>query len=67
MGARKREPQTLSQYYTIQEVCIILKLGRTKIFHLIRQEHLPVEKFGQASRIPAEKLQRWLEQRAQEL
>jgi len=67
MPARKKEPRTLPQYYTIPEVCIILGLGRTKVLDLIRKEQLPVEKFGAASRVPMTKFQDWLEQRAQAL
>ena len=67
MPARKKEPQTQSQYYTIAEICILLNLGRTKVHELIRKEQLPVEKFGTACRVPVAKFQDWLEQRAQVL
>ena len=67
MPAKRKEPHTQSQYYTIAEICILLNLGRTKVHELIRKEQLPVEKFGAASRVPMAKFQNWLEQRAQAL
>jgi excisionase family DNA binding protein len=65
MPARKKEPRTQPEYYTVAEVCIILNLGRTKVFDLIRKEQLPMEKFGSASRVPIVQFQEWLAQRAQ--
>ncbi len=67
MPARKKEPKTQPQYYTIPEVCIILSLGRTKVHELVRKEQLPLEKFGHASRVPVAKFQEWLLQRSQEV
>src|SRR2546421_12483814 len=51
MPARKKEPQAQRQYYTIQEVCTMLNLSRSKVHDLIENEQLPVEKFGAALRV----------------
>ncbi len=58
--------QTLPQplYLTVPEVMVLLGLGRTKVYELIRKEGLPVHKFGRATRIPVDKFYRWLERRA---
>lgn len=66
MPSRKKEPQTQRQYYTILEVCTMLNLSRSKVHDLIENEHLPVEKFGAALRVPMEPFQRWLAQRRQQ-
>jgi len=65
MPARKKEPRTKVQYYTLAEICVILNLGRTKVHDLIQREQLPVEKFGSASRVPIAQFEEWLAQRTQ--
>ncbi len=56
-------PET--QFHTIQDVCLILCLGRTKVYDLIKREHLPVQKFGRATRVPIKRFQQWLQERPQ--
>jgi excisionase family DNA binding protein len=63
MPARKREPRTEAQYYTIAEISIILGLGQTKVRDLIKREHLPTVTFGRAIRVPIDKFATWREQR----
>ena len=52
---------------TIPQVAQALNLGRTKVYELIWKEHLPVQRFGRAVRVPKEDLQRWLEERRDNL
>jgi excisionase family DNA binding protein len=53
------------QFHTIAEVCVILSLGRTKVYDLIRREHLPMQKFGRSTRIPIKRFEQWLRARSQ--
>ncbi len=45
---------------TIEETMQVLKLGRTKIYALIRQEGLPVHRFGRRVLVDPDELKRWL-------
>jgi excisionase family DNA binding protein len=64
--SRRKTPTTVQpQYLSIPEVAIMLGLGRTKVYDLIKHEGLPVARFGDLKRVPVAKLQRWLEQREQ--
>ncbi|HEU5376967.1 MAG TPA: helix-turn-helix domain-containing protein [Ktedonobacteraceae bacterium] len=45
---------------TIEETMQVTKLGRTKIYALIRQEGLPVHRFGRRVLINPEELKQWL-------
>lgn len=66
MPARKRETQAQSEYYTVEEVSIVLHLGKSKVRDLIRHEHLPTVKFGRAIRVPIDKFVTWREEREQQ-
>ena len=64
MNKRKRtlspvEPMLL----TISDVAVKLGLGRTKVYALIRDEDLPVVKFGTATRVPIKELEQWVTRR----
>ncbi len=48
---------------TIPQVMKVLSLGRTKIYHLIDTESLPVMRFSCAMHVPYASLQEWLKQR----
>lgn len=48
---------------TVAQVAKALNLGQTKVYELIRKEHLPIKKFGRAVRVSREDLQRWLKER----
>lgn len=48
---------------TIPQVMTVLRLGRTKIYHLIDKEGLPILRFGRAVRVSYVSLQEWLKQR----
>lgn len=48
---------------TIPQVMKTLGLGRTKIYHLIDKEGLPVLRFGRAVRVSYHSLQEWIKQR----
>lgn len=48
---------------TIEETMQVLKLGRTKIYALIRQEGLPVHRFGRRVLVDPDELKRWLASR----
>jgi excisionase family DNA binding protein len=45
---------------TVEETMRILRLGRTKIYALIRQEGLPVHRFGRRTLIDPDELKSWL-------
>ena len=62
---QNNEPSPFELLLTIPQVAKALHLGRTKVYELIWQENLPVQKFGRASRVSKEELQRWLEERNQ--
>ncbi len=63
MTRQKTPTNILPQYLSIPEVAILLGLGRTKVYDLIKHEGLPVAQFGDLKRIPVAKLQKWLERR----
>lgn len=46
---------------TIKEVQDITRLGRTKVYELMRDGHLPVVRIGRAIRVRREALEQWLE------
>jgi excisionase family DNA binding protein len=48
---------------TIPDVAVKLGLGRTKVYALIRDEGLPVVKFGTATRVPIKELEQWITRR----
>ena len=48
---------------TIPQVMKCLSLGRNKVYDLINDEGLPVQRFGRAVRVPYADLRRWLEKR----
>jgi excisionase family DNA binding protein len=50
---------------TIAQVAAVLNLGKTKVYELIYQEHLPIHKFGRATRVSPTELQQWLQERNQ--
>ena len=60
------QPVNLPHMLTISEVAAVLKLGRTKVYDLIKHEGLPVAQFGDLKRVPVAKLQKWLEERQQQ-
>jgi excisionase family DNA binding protein len=45
---------------TIEETMRMMRLGRTKIYALIRQEGLPVHRFGRRVLVDPDKLKSWL-------
>jgi len=47
----------------VSQVSAKLGLGRTKVYELIKQEGLPVVRFGRAVRVSAVSLQQWIERR----
>ena len=53
-------------FLTVSEVAALLQLGRTKVYHLIAVEGLPIVKFGTATRVYLVSLQKWIEQREQQ-
>jgi excisionase family DNA binding protein len=59
-------PVNLPHMLTIPEVAAVLKIGRTKVYDLIKHEGLPVALFGDLKRVPVAKLQKWLEDRQQQ-
>jgi excisionase family DNA binding protein len=48
---------------TVDETMAILRIGRTKLFHLIKREGLPVHRFGRRTLIDPDELKPWLAQR----
>jgi excisionase family DNA binding protein len=54
---------SLARFLTIPEVAEQLSLSRTKVYSLIKQEGLPVVRFGRAVRISQDDLSVWLANR----
>jgi excisionase family DNA binding protein len=48
---------------TIPEVAEMLKIGRTKVYGLIKSDNFPVVQIGSAKRVPIASLNEWLKQR----
>ncbi len=48
---------------TVEETMRLMCLGRTKIYALIRQEGLPVHRFGRRVLVDPEELKSWLQRR----
>ena len=63
MPARKKEPRAQRAYYTLEEVRIILNLGKSKTRDLVRREGLPIVTFGRAIRVPVVEFTTWCKQR----
>ena len=51
------------QLLTIRDVMNITKLGRTKIYELLRDGELPCIRIGRSVRIRRDELEAWLERR----
>ncbi len=64
MSRRKHTTTVQPLYYTIQDVCTLLGLGRTMVYTLMSKERLPRVKFGTATRIPVDKFEQWRAQRS---
>lgn len=45
---------------TVEETMRLMRLGRTKIYALIRQEGLPVHRFGRRVLVNPDELKSWL-------
>ncbi|HEY0754260.1 MAG TPA: helix-turn-helix domain-containing protein [Ktedonobacteraceae bacterium] len=45
---------------TVEETMRLIRLGRTKIYALIRQEGLPVHRFGRRVLVDPDELKSWL-------
>ena len=69
MRKRNRQDTLLAQpvssphMLTIPEVAAMLKIGRTKVYGLIKTDNFPVVQIGNAKRVPVASLNEWLEQR----
>jgi excisionase family DNA binding protein len=64
MNQRKRSMSPIEpMLLTIPDVAMKLGLGRTKVYALIRDEGLPVVKFGTATRVPIKELEQWISRR----
>ena len=50
---------------TVEETMRQLRIGRTKLYSLIKQEGLPVHRFGRRVLIDPTELRPWLEKRRQ--
>ena len=48
---------------TVEETMRLMRLGRTKIYALIRQEGLPVHRFGRRVLVDPDELKSWLTMR----
>jgi excisionase family DNA binding protein len=62
---RKRKEQTIVttapvELLDIPEVARRLKVGRTKVYHLIKHHGLPVVTVGDVARVSLASLQRWI-------
>jgi excisionase family DNA binding protein len=53
----------LPHMLTIPEVAAVLKIGRTKVYELIKSDNFPFVQIGSAKRVPIASLHVWLEQR----
>jgi excisionase family DNA binding protein len=60
------QPMNPPQMLTIPEVAAVLKISRTKVYDLIKNEGLPVAQFGDLKRVPIAKLEKWLADREQQ-
>jgi excisionase family DNA binding protein len=48
---------------TVEETMATLRIGRSKLYALIKREGLPVHHFGRRTLIDPEELRPWLQQR----
>lgn len=48
---------------TVEEAMALLRIGRNKLFTLIKREGLPVHRFGRRVLIDPDELRPWLKQR----
>lgn len=55
------QPAGTSLLITVEDAAKLLKIGKTKMYELIRNEGLPVVRFGKTVRIDVNDLQAWLE------
>jgi len=58
-------PVVPPQLLSVVDVAHILSIGRTKVYHLIKNGDLPTIKVGSATRISAVALAKWIEQHEQ--
>ncbi len=49
---------------TVEEIAIVLEIGRTKAYNLVKMKLFPVLKIGNAYRIPKKGFYEWLHQQA---
>jgi excisionase family DNA binding protein len=53
----------LPHMLTIPEVASMLKIGRTKVYGLIKSANFPIVQIGSAKRVPIAALHEWLKRR----
>jgi len=46
------KPEDLPQWLTPEEYRLLLRIGRTKVYEMIRTEEIPHKKLGRLIRIP---------------
>lgn len=56
---------TVRELVRAEEVAIVLGVGRSKVFEMLRAGELPVVRLGRSVRIPRRALDRWIEQRTE--
>jgi excisionase family DNA binding protein len=52
------------QLLKVEEAAAVLSLGRSKVYELLACGELPAVKIGRATRVPADSLRRWVDERA---
>jgi len=53
-------------FLTVAEAAAVIKVGRSKTYQMVRSGELPSVKIGRSRRVPARKLQDWIERKTDE-
>jgi len=56
---------TVRELLRAEEVALVLGVGRSKVFEMLRAGELPVIRLGRSVRIPRRALDEWIEQRTE--
>jgi len=57
--------ETVRELLRAEEVALVLGIGRSKVFELLRAGELPVIRLGRSVRIPRRALDEWIERRTE--
>jgi len=67
MNKREAKANVVPLLITVEDVAIMLSVGKTMVYYLIAKDGLPVHRFGKSVRVNKDELENWLVERRAEI